>query len=362
MWDGYKGIYFDSAEFSANGAYGNDSDATDNQWREFRSSWSSDQLQVDGHFYNNQVIVWYYQGSLLNPLSNNYCPYFYNPNAIAPIGNATSNGCPDTLIAPLSPEEYENEQGIAKNYVRNIIQNADSFYSTDYRNNFYKDVQSAYRVLMQNYDDFIVEDADSVIRNWKDSLLLTNIGLIQSLKDHISYDEFDDASEDLNNVTNENILTENQQKAYNYYLNYILPEDSLDSNSCYSALVDMAHSDAAIGGEGVYMARAMLRLDIFDIASLARIAAPKNIHTSDENSIQLFPNPLHGECVVKFKLNEYSSLEIYDLKGQTLKNILLPDGSNNKVLDFSGFESGTYLIKLKGINNAIKSCKLIIMN
>lgn len=81
------------------------------------------------------------------------------------------------------------------------------------------------------------------------------------------------------------------------------------------------------------------------------------IETTDENFVQLFPNPSVNKISINIpKITEPISASILDLQGQVLKTTQIDN--NDQTIDISFLSSGVYMINLKGSN--LNVCKKII--
>lgn len=72
----------------------------------------------------------------------------------------------------------------------------------------------------------------------------------------------------------------------------------------------------------------------------------------DRSEVLLFPNPASGLLTVEYgRTDYYISLEIVDLSGQTLQNILLENSLNRINVDISSLSSGNYYCRLKALSH-----------
>lgn len=68
-----------------------------------------------------------------------------------------------------------------------------------------------------------------------------------------------------------------------------------------------------------------------------------------KKDIQLFPNPVQDYLTISTLNPDYKSVEILDLSGK----VLAIKNENTSSLDFSGFESGVYFVKINWIDKSI---------
>ena len=79
-----------------------------------------------------------------------------------------------------------------------------------------------------------------------------------------------------------------------------------------------------------------------------------------ESDIYLYPNPTSGEAVVCGYMYGYQCIELYDLQGRKLGN-LVENGSQIPTLDLTPYPAGTYLVKInfaRGISVTRKVVKM----
>lgn len=79
-----------------------------------------------------------------------------------------------------------------------------------------------------------------------------------------------------------------------------------------------------------------------------------------ESDIYLYPNPTHGTTTVCGYMYGYQNIELYDLQGRKLGN-LVENGSQIPTLDLSPYPAGTYLVKInfaRGISVTRKVVKM----
>ena len=80
-----------------------------------------------------------------------------------------------------------------------------------------------------------------------------------------------------------------------------------------------------------------------------------------EDIISYYPNPVMDELYLEWKIInniKVSSVDIYNINGQLVKNIInLND--NNTIVSFQGFTSGTYLVNLNFTSGEQKSITII---
>lgn len=67
------------------------------------------------------------------------------------------------------------------------------------------------------------------------------------------------------------------------------------------------------------------------------------------NNIQPYPNPVQSNLTISALHSDYQSVEILDLKGK----VLAIKNENTSNIDFSGYESGIYFVKINWVDKSI---------
>lgn len=68
-----------------------------------------------------------------------------------------------------------------------------------------------------------------------------------------------------------------------------------------------------------------------------------------KKNVQIFPNPVQNNLTISTLNSNYKSIEILDLTGK----VLTVKNENTSNIDFSGFESGIYFVKINWIDTSI---------
>ena len=85
---------------------------------------------------------------------------------------------------------------------------------------------------------------------------------------------------------------------------------------------------------------------------------PTGINEIKNISIEVFPNPVSDFVCVKAKGSMISNIQISDISGKLINNIILPSGTNLKWIDISNLTKGTYQIKI--VSGDITECRSLI--
>jgi len=83
---------------------------------------------------------------------------------------------------------------------------------------------------------------------------------------------------------------------------------------------------------------------------------------SPEDAISYYPNPVREELYLKWELineNSVSSVLVFSVTGQVLKNYTGFDRINNVNIPFQEFGSGIYLVQVNYANGESKTIKII---
>ncbi len=83
---------------------------------------------------------------------------------------------------------------------------------------------------------------------------------------------------------------------------------------------------------------------------------------SPEDVISYYPNPVKEELYLKWELigdNTVSSIQVFSITGQVLKNYNALDRTNNVNIPFQELSSGIYLVQLNYSKGEPKTIKII---
>lgn len=139
---------------------------------------------------------------------------------------------------------------------------------------------------------------------------------------------------------------------------------SLDADSDTIVVVNnIAMMHPFYGGEAVYIARAMLHLNIADVLPPLR-RQHKNVESLVivNTNFSLIPNPATTEVSI-FSAQSFinTKLQLYDSYGSLVSNIPLPNKTNSFTFDISNLVGGIYFTYLKSDLGISQMTKLVII-
>lgn len=328
----FTGFYFDQAALATQGGTGY---PTDNRWTNFAMRNRADQLSTN-------PIHWYYDLSK----GADYYPQPFANSALM-IHNTTGDGrCSDII-------PYEEQQRMISGLISDNNEGIDTP-SIDY-----KDDQNSYRLLKKNAS--LMNNGtgyDISLQNFYTLTALQNTGILEDSK-ALYYDNDKANAVLLNNSINATNLKEANSKFVNNLVFAFEGDELTLSNSDKSSLTAIAFQYPLLGGEGVYRARAILKLDVDDSYLEYRKA---NLHPSNnEVQLTLYPNPASNLLFVNYFITDlsYSIHEIVDLQGQRLSIYELDPKQSNVTIDLSNFATGMYFVRMIDENMVI--CKRFVV-
>ncbi|MBL0052678.1 MAG: T9SS type A sorting domain-containing protein [Bacteroidetes bacterium] len=335
MANSHRGINFDAATLTNMLFYPADQSSTDNTWTgEYLSNTNE---RISGDFNPIAPIDWHHQGD--ENASNNFCP-FYRSAAIEPAELSPSNGCVEE-----SPEEYAYEQA------NNAAQNSSNYFYNVTANR-YKDDAAAFELFTT---DSILKDSLTnqypYLSTWYNALKLTNIGKFEDLKKLLMEDNQQQAINKVNAIgTNTNFYL-NLKLIGALYAQHLLISDSIPSeNSIVNAIDAIANQDPTIGGEAVYIARAILRKDITDSYSIIRTGVTDSLAKTNKDVLyRIFPNPTFGLLNIESNL-KFDLIIIDDLLGVARLRYVEQKSLNNSSINLSSLSAGFYIVKILNEN------------
>lgn len=137
--------------------------------------------------------------------------------------------------------------------------------------------------------------------------------------------------------------------------------DNIDSVS-YFELLAIAYQFPSIGGEAVFRARAILRIDVDDTELMLRLNSSKDL--TPINLVKIVPNPSKG----KFRIVDAAGstqrkyqYSISDDKGRLVKENSDQRNTNTDEIDLSNFNPGIYFAKVILESGEIQNLKLVLI-
>lgn len=78
------------------------------------------------------------------------------------------------------------------------------------------------------------------------------------------------------------------------------------------------------------------------------------------NEVKVFPNPSNTGTITVSNSNSLKQIEIYDVLGKRVKQILINSSNNDQPIDVSNLRKGVYIVRLTGESESITTKKLIL--
>jgi hypothetical protein len=230
-----------------------------------------------------------------------------------------------------------------------------------YNNNeaFYKYANQNANILNLN------TSSDIIYQNKFEELQTTDIGKFEDAKLALTDKDLALALESLQNMESLNLIDAN--KKFMGSLIALEYEVRMDADSdTISIVTNIANMHPFYGGEAVYMARAMLHLDVKDALSPARKAKQIKINkqiTYEQIKDKFYPNPASDVVVLNSSqiFAENEQLNLYNSLGLFVKSFNLPSNLNSFKFSSSILPPGIYYgeINLFGVSRQIE--KLVII-
>ncbi|MBL0053407.1 MAG: T9SS type A sorting domain-containing protein [Bacteroidetes bacterium] len=347
MISSYRGVNMILSTLVSNGShYGSPTDATENTWT--GNYLTAANIRIDGT-YNGLPINWYHTGTAQQ--SNPASPY--NAIPVIPKGNATGQACP----------QIANDDGDAEvTELRNAALNQATY--IDYVNeNRYTDDANAYELLDadSNLQDSV--NQYSYLVQWRNAMQQGNIGKFEDARDYIAAKNKQAAQIKVSAISTNNQINTNLKVLAQIYLDYVIDNEQLELDSATRILVEnIAYQKVIEGGEAVYIARAMLHLDIEDYYLVGLRKANFIDLSSNEQFIPIFkviPNPTSDFIEVNTNF-EFSKLEITDIYGRLLFIEKINHRTKTQKIVLQNFANGPYLLKIHATNGNVSVAKIII--
>ena len=168
-------------------------------------------------------------------------------------------------------------------------------------------------------------------------------------------------------IRNNNIIYQNQIEQNKVNVNGIYIENmnsgilSSMSQSNKSSLEMVAWQPAILGGEGVYRAKAMLKMRLEDGAASLRQINFSNENHKAQNRYKGYPNPAK-ECMYIEGVDEniIKEVRINDIQGRLIFSGVAANGKIK--IETRSWKNGIYIANILDCNDAVSNIKLTIIN
>ena len=346
MTSSNRGINFDNASIVTGNNYYDNSTASDNTWN--GDYLTNGNLRISGGFNGGFPLDWYHQGAFA--ANNMFCP-FNNSGAVAPQEFASSNGCPES-----SPDNSALKS--AQNAALNLAQ-----YGEFITQNRYADDASAFSILLNdsNMRDSL-KNLYGYIDNWYNYLSTANIGKFEEIQKLLAANNKQAAINKANTLITSSVIYQNLKTLSLLFANNLISTDSIPTDSSVVYVLNtIADQDPTIGGKAVWIARAILRKDIFAFSNnLNRVKNEIKVNSAIETAdVSIKPNPANKEITVSSN-SIIKEIVIEDMQGMRVKQLQLTENANSIEINISNLTSGVYVVKCHFENEKYLFTKLVI--
>ena len=346
MTSSNRGINFNNASIVTGNNYYDNSTASDN-------TWNGDYLlnnneRISGGFNGGFALDWHHQGDDIQ--GNMFAPHNHSL-AINPTPFALSNGCPES-----SPDNTTLKS--AQNAALNLAQ-YDEFVSQ----NRYADDASAFSILLNdsNMRDSLT-NLYGYIDNWYNYLSTANIGKFEEIQKLLAANNRQAAINKANTLITSSVIYQNLKTLSLLFANNLISTDSIPTDSSVVYVLNtIADQDPTIGGKAVWIARAILRKDIFAFSNnLNRVKNEIKVNSAIETAdVSIKPNPANKEITVSSN-SIIKEIVIEDMQGMRVKQLQLTENANSIEINISNLTSGVYVVKCHFENEKYLFTKLVI--
>jgi hypothetical protein len=73
--------------------------------------------------------------------------------------------------------------------------------------------------------------------------------------------------------------------------------------------------------------------------------ASSGVHPAQKQKLRIFPNPARDQVRIENMAPGRNEIELFSIEGKRMNTSLLQSGQSTAVIDLSGLESGTYILK-----------------
>jgi hypothetical protein len=316
-----------------------------------------DTFKVDQDFSVNPPSLWYYRDSTLS--TNDYSPFPWNAFIVNPNpyqkadlkceGRDTSGGGGGT----------GHGRAMAMTQVLQDSVNYDDLVEE----NVHFDKNAVYQTLDEQPELMSLGDSTDVpLSSFYSDEENSNFDLLNQVRKYLEENEQQDASS-----LNAQIIPLNIMEEYSVVVNQIYMDAtssdtlSLDSTQI-SSLWPIAILNPMIGGEAVYRARAMLRVDILDgiNSQLRRGSSTTDSNLLSEINVKIYPNPTKDVFTVEIADHETPNLFLQLI--DALNRVVFEKEVKTRQLNISTVDlpTGVYNVRVSSSNSKVDK-KLIVI-
>lgn len=188
----------------------------------------------------------------------------------------------------------------------------------------------------------------------------TCLGQLEEARVQLDSCAFDTAAVFVNQVVPATIHEDNLKTAREIYLNTYAVGNFEFTPQQYNTLADIACQYALEGGEGVYIARALLGEDL-DCGGVEQKSGtndnPIKVEQK-EDKIKIYPNPTRDQVTIE-GMNENSTIEVRNMSGQLL--FTKTPNSRNMTISLTDLAPGTYIVNIVGAEGNLEERKKIVI-
>jgi len=304
-------------------------DATANQFN----------MRVDGTVV--QPINWFHFGSSV--YTNAQSPTPGNPLAVFPIGGATA-----ILVDPCGIGDPDRSHGGSRDETFGAVV-GDSLQFEDYENEqVYNAKQSTY-IILKNDTSLLTANtpADEDFQNFYAEMQESNIGFFEEVNEQIAESDTSEADSVNIAIADTNWIEYNKKTVNDLYINKYLkgiPFTAADS----MVLESIALQNSVTGGDAVFMARAILKLEVHE-QPLAFRKAKDNVTKDIGDKIVLAPNPAKNKLIIFGLPEERGDIEIFDSYNRSIYKE--NNSSKNFEINLNNFANGIYYLRISNNSN-----------
>ncbi|HKR04822.1 MAG TPA: T9SS type A sorting domain-containing protein [Bacteroidia bacterium] len=343
---GYTGTYFDLATLTIQGTAPND--AWDNFWY-----LNTALLKCEGTY--TQTIDWYNRGTDFN--SNDFSPKDFTLGLIQTYPNKNP-----TCTPPAPPDDDKRDE------VFGDILNNGANYQDYTEENLYFDKQNFYSEATENSSLLnLGTPEDLTYQNKYDQIDQTNVALFYEVQDLVQQGNTSLAASRNLLITPENAIETNTKTVNSIYFDKFI--GTIEDLSQYDIVVleNIANQLSIAGGEAVYRARAMLRIDVHETIGYSPYRKSNTEESKQMSSEIPFGKfqPLPAKNLITYTLTNPQEnilkMIIYDQFGEEVMQTSILPKQISKQIDIKSLATGVYVVTVLSDGNLMQTDKLTII-
>ena len=214
--------------------------------------------------------------------------------------------------------------------------------------------RNLYNYILKNTEILNLEDdADESFLEFYDEIKVSNLARFDSVKMFFEMNDFTSALSLVSSIVDTNDIEYNMKTVLQILLHSLIVDSALTATDT-TLLIEIAYRNPLTGGNGVFIARHLLNLEIYDEEESGSRIASFNQNKYEKKSIEVYPVPSKEGVYIK-PTGDFipDALELFGINGELVYRDTFKNYLN---IDF--LRAGIYIVKVFS-GNEFKHAKIV---